>query len=220
MLFFKGKKLAEINTKVDSLINLVNYQMEIIKTLSIKLNNLEINQKLLEEMCSSIVQSNNSEVLKLEILESRADKNLENIVNLEKIFNKSKLEILKSINNIEKNIISAIKEEVSSNSEMYEKIKTDICDKITSSAKEVIDIKDIISKSRAETLKIANSTEKNIISAIKEEVSSNSEMQEKIKTDIYDKIEYFAKNLSDEINAVDKEVRLLLLNSIMEQLQE
>lgn len=162
MLFFKGKKLAEINTKVDSLINLVNYQMEIIKTLSIKLNNLEINQKLLEEMCSSIVQSNNSEVLKLEILENRADKNLENIVNLEKIFNKSKLEILKSI----------------------------------------------------------NSTEKNIISAIKEEVSSNSEMQEKIKTDIYDKIEYFAKNLSDEINAVDKEVRLLLLNSIMEQLQE
>jgi hypothetical protein len=162
LLFFKGKKLAEINTKVDSLINLVNYQMEIIKTLSIKLNNLEINQKLLEEMCSSIVQSNNSEVLKLEILENRADKNLENIVNLEKIFNKSKLEILKSI----------------------------------------------------------NSTEKNIISAIKEEVSSNSEMQEKIKTDIYDKIEYFAKNLSDEINAVDKEVRLLLLNSIMEQLQE
>ena len=137
MLFFKRKKLIEIDTKLENLITLINSQAEIIKMISTQLNNLEAKQKLLEEICNTIIKNSNSELFKLEVLENKTDKNSENIINTENIINKSKSEILNFINDSEKNIISSVKQEALSNTKINEKLKDEICDKISVSTRNI-----------------------------------------------------------------------------------
>ena len=218
MLFFKRKKLMEIDTKLENLITLINSQAEIIKMISTQLNNLEAKQKLLEEICNTIIKNSNSELFKLEVLENKTDKNSENIINTENIINKSKSEILNFINDSEKNIISSVKQEALSNTKINQKFKDEVCNEITASTRNITDIKDSVNKSKSEILNSINNSEKNIVSSVKQEALSNTKINEKLKDEICDKISASTRNISSEVNTLDKELKLLLLNSIMEQL--
>ena len=218
MLFFKRKKLMEIDTKLENLITLINSQAEIIKMISTQLNNLEAKQKLLEEICNTIIKNSNSELFKLEVLENKTDKNSENIINTENIINKSKSEILNFINDSEKNIISSVKQEALSNTKINQKFKDEVCNEITASSRNITDIKDSVNKSKSEILNSINDSEKNIVSSIKQEALSSAKIDEKLKDEICDKISASTRNISSEVNTLDKELKLLLLNSIMEQL--
>ena len=82
----------------------------------------------------------------------------------------------------------------------------------------IINTENIINKSKSEILNFINDSEKNIISSVKQEALSNTKINEKLKDEICDKISVSTRNISSEVNTLDKELKLLLLNSIMEQL--
>lgn len=92
----KRKRTNDKSIKIDDLINLINYQTQIIEKLSEKVNNLENQQKLLEEIWTSVIQD-------------KLDKNNEEILDIKEIVTKSKLEIIKSVNKIDKKVITSIK---------------------------------------------------------------------------------------------------------------